>query len=301
MNTVKVKAYAKLNLTLDVLGTENGYHLIDSLAVTVDLFDKIVVKKRKDSLISVTMHGMDSEGIPPEQNNAQKAGEYFVSKFGTTGADITVYKNIPIGGGLGGSSADAAGVLNALAGLYDVTDKQALKALADSLGSDTGYLLTGGFARMRGRGEIVESLGVVPKLNFLLLCPKSGVRAAECYSLCDQYPKTEPHTDRALELLKTGNAEWASKLFVNDLYAAAKALNPEVEKAMLELKTFSPWSASMTGSGSAVFALFETRELCEWAKSRYRGKFRAYVLKTVEVNRRKIKNPFVLSDEEINE
>ena len=286
MNTASVNAQAKLNLTLDVLGAENGYHMLDSLVCTVDLSDRVVAKKRKDGLIAVTMRGMGSESIPPEENNAQKAGEAFVSAFGTCGAEITVYKNIPIGGGLGGSSADAAGVLKAMARLYGIGDGQALKSLADGLGSDTGYLLQGGFARLRGRGNLVEPLGEAPPLNVLLLLPAGGVSTAECYKKCDTYAKSQPHTERALEWLRTGNAEWAAKLFYNDLYPAACALNPDVEKALFALREFSPWGASMTGSGSGVFAVFETRELCEWAKSRYRGKCRAYVLKTTNMRER---------------
>ncbi|MDE7159092.1 MAG: 4-(cytidine 5'-diphospho)-2-C-methyl-D-erythritol kinase, partial [Clostridiales bacterium] len=104
MNTVRLNAYAKLNLTLDITGTEGGYHMLDSLVTTIDLFDRIVVKKRKDKLINVIMHGMGSESIEPEHNNACLAGEAFVERFQTLGADITVYKNIPVGAGLGGSS-----------------------------------------------------------------------------------------------------------------------------------------------------------------------------------------------------
>ena len=152
MNTVKIKSYAKVNLTLDVTGRAGGYHLLDSFVASVDLFDLVCVRKRKDKLVSVTMHGMDGEGIPPERNNAFKAGEAFVGRFSTAGADVTVYKNIPMGAGLGGSSADAAGVLNAMAKLYGIDDKAALGELADALGSDTRYMLDGGFCRMRGRG-----------------------------------------------------------------------------------------------------------------------------------------------------
>ncbi len=287
MNTVKLRTFAKLNLTLDILGKEGEYHLLDSLVTTVDLSDRIVAKKRKDGLISVTMHGMGSESIPPERNNAWRAGEAFVSAFSTTGADIDVYKDIPIGAGLGGSSADAAGVLNALSMLYGISAP--LKELADSLGSDTGYLLRGGFARMRGRGDQVEFLGDAPDLHILLLCPPEGVSTAECYKICDTYttfsssPEGERgagRTARALECFRTGNIEWAAKLLGNDLYPAATKLNPEVKEALSCLKALSPWGAGMTGSGSGVFALFETRELCEWAKSRYCGNCRAYVLKT---------------------
>lgn len=301
MNAVKVNAYAKLNLTLDVTGAENGYHTLDSLVTTIDLFDKVAVKKRKDKLVNITMHGMGSEGIYPEHNNAALAGEAFVERFSTTGADITVYKNIPVGAGLGGSSTDAAGVLNAMAKLYGVSDAAALKSLADALGSDTGYLLGGGFARMRGRGERLERLEELPEMDFLLLCPRNGVSTAECFRRFDGRGETgSARTERAIELLRAGNAAWAAQSFGNDLYRAAAEIEPGVREELLALKELSPLGASMTGSGNAVFALFETRELAEWAKSRYRGKARAYCVRSVSPQEKKKgwRNPFVLDASE---
>lgn len=300
MNSAKTNAYAKLNLTLDITGREGGYHTLDSLVVTVDLCDKIVVKKRRDNLIGVTMHGMKSEAIPPEENNAQKAGERFVERFHTTGANITVYKNIPLCAGLGGSSADAAGVISALARLYEIDDAPALKALADGLGSDTGYLLSGGAARLRGRGEQVQPLDL-PEMHFLVACPATGVSTPACYRKYDELAISEaPRTDRAFELLSGGNFEWAAKLLGNALYPAARALNPDVYETLLALKELSPWAAGMTGSGSACYALFPTQELCEWAKSRYRGKGRVYAVKSVNPAARKsVRNPFVIEGSEI--
>lgn len=297
MKTVRENAYSKLNLTLDITGREGGYHTLDSVVVTVDLFDRIVVTGRKDALISVTMHGMGSEGIPPEENNAQRAGEAFVSHFKTQGANIRIFKNIPIGAGMGGSSADAAGTLLALANLYAISDMDALKTLADGLGSDTGYLLTGGFARLRGRGERVEKLGAPPDWHFLVVCPSGGVSAAACYREYDrQAVSGEPRTERFLTALKD-NPLWAARLFGNDLAGAAATLNEETAQALSALKALSPLGASVTGSGSAVFALFETEELCAWAKSRYRGKGRAYLVKCVDpATVKKWRNPYALGE-----
>ena len=305
MNTAKVKAYAKVNLTLDITGEADGFHTLDSLVVTVDLFDQISAKKRKDGKIRVFMHGLGSETIPPEENNAQRAGEAFTARFKTAGADIAIYKNIPVGAGMGGSSADAAGVVNAMAALYGVTDSAALKELADSLGSDTGYLLKGGFARMRGRGERIEPIADMPPLDFFLLIPQTGVNTAECFRTYDglradaagetRRNADMPRTERVLESLRSGAVEWAARVMGNGLFEAAKRLNPDVEKAYLSLKEFSPLGTFMTGSGSGCCALFATRELCEWAKSRYKGKFRAYVLRSVEPKRLKpFRNPFAL-------
>lgn len=300
MNVVRLNANAKLNLTLDVTGKENGYHMLDSLVVTVDLSDRIVLKKRKDGRSSVVMHGMGSESIPPEENNALRAAERFSAAFSTTGADITVYKNIPVGAGLGGSSADAAGVLLGMKHLYGVPDMGAVESLADELGSDTKYLLTGGLARMRGRGEIIEHLPEEPEMHFLLLCPKEGVSSRECYGEYDRLqPSYAPCTEEAVRLIRGGMLSWAAQLFSNRLYDAAASLCGAVKEAYAEARAFSPLGAAMTGSGSASFALFETRELAEWAKSRYRGKSRAIVAKSFYPKTNKeIKNPFVLGEDE---
>ena len=311
MKTVRIKSHAKINLTLEITGVENGYHMLDSLVASADMFDEIVLKPRKGALSRVTMHGMGSESIPPETNNELKAAERFSQRFGVDGADITIYKGIPIGAGLGGSSADISGVLNGMAKLYGVEDKQAIKALADELGSDTGYMLTGGFARMQGRGEIVTPIETEHTLHFLLLCPRSSVSSGKCYQKYDELPHTlqwrESYTENCIAALRKKDVQDIGRYLTNDLYVPALHLNPEVETAYEEAKSFSPLGVVMTGSGSGVLALFESKELCEWAKSRYRGKSRAYVIKTLvptieEERKRKAervwRNPFVLTEEE---
>ncbi len=308
MNTVRIKSYAKVNLTLEIIGVEGGYHLLDSLVASVDLFDLIVLKKRKTPLSSITMKGMGSESIPPESNNALKAAEAFSKRFKTNGVDVTVYKNIPIGAGLGGSSADVCGVLNGMAKLYGVTDRTALKELADALGSDTGYMLDGGFARMRGRGEQVERLHVSSRLHFLLICPKTGVSAGACYKKYDENDAKKVaqseggYTQKCIDALCANDENGIGRYAMNDLFAPACLLNPDVEIAYRQAQDFSPLGVVMSGSGSAVLALFESKELCEWAKSRYKGKFATYVTHTVVPDyaseKKGWKNPFFLSEEE---
>ena len=303
MQSVKIKAYAKVNLTLEIQGIEKGYHLLDSLVASIDLYDLITLKKRKDNLSFVQMKGENSENIPPEQNNALKACKAFCQAFNTNGVDITVHKNIPIGAGLGGSSADIAGVIRGMAKLYDITDFSALKSLADSLGSDTGYMLTGGFARMQGRGEQVTPIKCNQKLSLLLICPSSTVSAGACYQKYDELPKTlqwrESQTLSCIDALTKKDINGVGRYLMNDLYTPALHLNSEVEQAYDEALAFSPIGASMTGSGSAVFALFESKELCDWAKSRYKGNFRAIAVQTVcPQEKTRLRNPFVLDKDE---
>lgn len=306
MKTVKIKSYAKVNLTLEIVGISGEYHLLDSLVASVDLYDLIVLKKRKDKLSSVTMRGLGSESIHPESNNALKAAEAFSERFGVNGADITVYKNIPMGAGLGGSSADASGVLSGMAKLYDVTDAAAIGALADSLGSDTKYMLDGGFARMQGRGTEIERLDISERLYFLALFPSTGVPSGACYREYDGMRSA--HTDGSataacIEALRVKDINGVGRCLTNALYLPAARLNGAVQRAYEEALSFSPLGVVMTGSGSCVLALFETKELCEWAKSRYRGKCRAAVLSTILPHKEKrgLVNPFVLRTDELEE
>ena len=310
MNTLKLKSYAKVNLTLEITGAENGYHMLDSCVASIDLYDLIVLKKRKNGLSSIRMIGMGSESIPPEKNNALKAAEAFSKRYGVNGVEITVYKNIPMGAGLGGSSADVAGVLVGMARLYGIEDQDGLGALADELGSDTRYMLSGGFARMQGRGEKVTPLPVSTQLHLLLFCPQTDVSSGACYREYDRLSlrtDVQNATENLIAALATGRENDGGRYLMTDLYIPAASLNPDVKTAMEEAQSFSPLGAVMTGSGSCVLAWFETKELCEWAKSRYRGKFRTIVTKTVVPDYKKsarrfgFRNPFVLSQEEIEQ
>ena len=306
MNTVRIKSYAKINFTLEIVGEKDGYHLLDSLVSTIDLYNYIVLKKRKNGLSSVTMHGQGSESIPPECNNALKAAERFSERFGVNGADITVYKNIPIGAGLGGSSADISGVLRGMAKLYNITDKQAVETLALELGSDTAYMLQGGFMRMQGRGERLYPLPIKERLHLLLLCPQTGVSVGKCFAEYDKNPTPLPktNTENCIKLWTNGDINDGGRYLTNDLFRPAATLCDDVRAAYESLTSFSPLGVTMTGSGSCGFAWFESKELCEWAKRRNKRKARAIVTHTLNPEYDKDKkplfrNPFALSKEEI--
>ena len=297
MYSATVKSYAKINLTLDILGQENGFHLLDSFVANLDIFNSVTVKKRKDKLVSGTLKGMGMDFVPFENTNACKVAEAFVEKFGVSGVDVTIYENIPVGAGLGGSSADSAGVLKAMCKLFGV-DVKDCHEIANEYGSDIRYMLDGGFARMTGRGENIKPLGKgkIDKLNFLLLCPQTQVSAGECYREYDRLNlQGSAKTEQAISAYLDGDLQRLGELLSNDLFESAKALNADVGRAYEELLSFSPLGVAMTGSGSCVFALFENREFCEWAKSRYKGKFKAIVSRTFEESHSKtLKNPFAL-------
>ena len=158
---------------------------------------------------------------------------------------------------------------------------------------------------MQGRGERVTPLHGMPTLHFLLLCPEESVLSGACYRKYDELAaqnalqKGQNATQACIETFLQKDVNGGGMYLSNDLYAPAKALCPAVGEAMAQALSFSPIGAVMTGSGSCVAALFETPELCEWAKSRYYGKYRATVVKTVEPSQSKVwKNPFALNADE---
>lgn len=279
MKTVSVNAYAKVNFTLDILGREGGYHLLDSLVSTVSLFDSVTATARTDGKTTVSFTGVGAEGIPP-RNNALRAAEAFSDAFSMAGADITIDRKIPVGAGLGSSSADAAGVLRALAALHGISDTVRLKAIADGLGSDTGYLLTGGWARMTGRGEQIAPIADMPALFLLLLIPSAGVSTPQCFAAFDRRAETfSPLTEKAIGCLRGEGAKGAHA-FGNALTRAAEELNPEVAVLLSEAAKLSEYGFGMTGSGSACYAVFASQEECLSARKRYQGTATALCVST---------------------
>ena len=253
--------------------------MLDSLVTTVGICDAVTAVSRSDDKITLSMHGMGSEEIPFEINNAARAAQLFMRRFKTRGADISVEKRIPIGAGLGGSSADAAGALNALAALYGVNDFSAIEEIADEVGSDTRYMLYGGWARLKGRGNVIHRIESPLKLHFLIIAPHGGVSAAECYRLYDKLPHVYSSGEGAAAAAERGDFGELARSVFNALYLPATEVSPDTRVAVQEARSLSA-AAGMTGSGSAAFAVFENQEECLAACKKYNGKFCAYTAET---------------------
>lgn len=298
MKTLHLKTYAKVNLFLDIVGVKDGFHLLDTVVASVNLYDEITLSKRKDDKIVLkTPVGLYSLGDETDNNNAYKAAKLFADTFKTGGVDITLKKNIPVGGGLGGSSADIAGVLSGMKKLYDI--QESVKPLADSLGSDSGYMLSGGYARLTEKGNVVEQLDLDKKLYMVVIPAEGGVNTAECYKLsdgCGQKPVLNG-SERLIEHLKNDKIVYED--FYNALYAPAVILNKNVKTAFDALNSLSPSAVSMSGSGSSVFAIFDTFELCMWAHSKIKYRFKnAFVTETLSFKELNKKHRSLYSIEE---
>lgn len=258
MKKIKLKAPAKINLTLDLIGQKDGYHELESLVCSVDLADEITLKMRKDSRVTLTTSGLPV-GVETMENNAYKAAMSFKEKFNVGGVDIKIKKNIAVGGGLGGSSANISGVLKGMKLLFGVSED--VTELACSLGSDTAYMLKGGFAVMKGRGEIVEKKDFNISLYFLIIVEKKSISSRNCYKKYDDQKKTYPPcTKAALEALNKGDFEVFTGVIKNDLYPAAKTIMKEIDYNVTTLKKAGAPTALMTGSGSAVYGVFKSEK-----------------------------------------
>ena len=269
MNSVSVKAYGKINISLNITGVENGYHNLDTVVITVDKFDKITVKKRKDDKILLNLIGEYAPATFIQENyNAYKAAKAFKEKYSTVGVTVTVERNIPEGSGMGGSSADIAGVLKAMQKLFGVTES--VKEIADLLGSDSGYLLEGGFARLTSRGTTVEKIHSEWRPYFVVIYGKTGVNTASCFKEFDSgnYVGEVADINAVINAVENQSLEGLAGKTGNALTAPALKLNEEVLQNLNALKSLSPTVADMTGSGSTVFSMYDSYEMASWALSK---------------------------------
>lgn len=253
MKSIRLRAFAKANISLNITGKTDGLHSLDSVMTTVDVFDTVTVSERGDDKIVVRIKNAD---VDPVNNTAYKAAHAVMSEIGCRGFDIDIEKSIPVGGGLGGSSADGAAVLRALDLFYRLPERGVdMRALALSIGSDVPFMLTGGSARVEGVGE--KMFFFENKLPlFAVGLMDEQVSTAKAYALFDERHDDPAPTDnaKAVELLMNGDKA-ATEMFSNALTESAKVLAPSIEKN-IELLTSYGGKACLTGSGGTVLGWF---------------------------------------------
>jgi len=244
MHTLTVPAPAKLNLFLHVTGRRaDGFHTLETLFVALDIGDTITVTSRADGAIVRTA---DVPGVPPQQDLAVRAALALKRQTGCTlGADIGVAKRVPMGGGLGGGSSDAATVLLALNRLWSVNlPRPELIRIGSSLGADVPFFLCGWPALGRGVGEFLTPMSL-PAIWIALIVPGVAVSTASIFAA----PELTRNAQSAkMDVFSEGYGR-------NDLQPVAVARFPDIAMALTMLRAHSR-GARMTGSGSGVFAPF---------------------------------------------
>lgn len=276
MTTLYEGAFAKINLTLDVLGKrDDGYHDLKSIMQTISIRDDVEIDV--DTGKPWVLH-CSNESIPTDERNlAWKAARVFFDRIGREpdGIEIRITKRIPVGSGLGGGSADAAAVLRALNRHYDnPLSILALAELGASIGSDVPFCTVCGTAMVEGRGEQIRKLPDMPDCCFVVCKPQFSCSTPELYKELDAAVIGKRPNHQAME----------SALLAGDLGKIAENIcnvfDPVVTKDHLELNyiksifnSYGSVAQQMTGSGSAVFAIVTEFEfaavICSMLKDNY--------------------------------
>lgn len=276
MITLHEGAYAKLNLTMEVLGKRpDGYHDIRSVMQAISLRDDIRLELDTAQAWSLSC---DAPGIPTDESNlAWKAAKLF---FDTTGHDpnglnIHITKRIPAQAGLGGGSADAAAVLRALNRHYDAPfSLPALAELGAQIGSDVPFCVLCGTAMAEGRGERLRPLSPMPDCVFVVCKPEFSVSTPELYRAIDDRAVPVRPNHRAMErALLAGDLGGICDSLCNVFDTVVTADHMELNYIKSIFNSYGAIGYQMTGSGSAVYAIVESFEyaavICNMLRENY--------------------------------
>ncbi len=268
MDAVFEKAYAKLNISLDVTARRNdGYHDMVMVMQTVSLCDELELTPDN----SGTMRAETNLSFIPgdERNLAVKAAKLYLDRIGESGqgVHIAIRKRIPVGAGMGGGSADAAAVLRAMNRVYgDRLDRAALMELAGETGSDVPFCLAGGTMLAKGRGELLTELAPMPECFYAICKPEFSVSTPELFKKFDRISKhRHPDTAGLLAALNAGELTQVCRRMYNVFEDVDDRRMRTVAAIKNELLDHGALGAMMTGTGSAVFGVFSGRESAESA------------------------------------
>ena len=277
MREITEKAYAKLNLSLDVTGQRaDGYHDMVMLMQTVSLCDELRLRLREDGQICASSN---LRFVPNDERNlAVRAALRFLEALGESGQgmQIDLHKEIPVGAGMAGGSADAAAVLRALNRLYGTPfSRSELEALAQKVGSDVAFCVAGGTALARGRGELLTDLAPMPECWFVLCKPSFSISTPELFQKLDRAPlRAHPDTAGLLEAVTAGDL----RALCRRMYNVFEDVDDRHLRAVSELRgrllDHRALGAMMTGTGSAVFGVFERQADAESACAALRDSYR---------------------------
>ena len=262
-----INAPAKLNLDLRILGRRgDGYHELRTLLQTVSLHDTLTLTPRAGLL---TVRSRTRSMPRDELNLVWKTAALLWESLGHRGAPrgvaITITKRIPMAGGLGGGSSDAAGALRGLCAVWNTSpSRRRLQALAGQIGSDVPFFLRGGLARGLGRGDQLRQLADLDRLWVVLAVPRFGVPTDSAYRWFDGSDPAEP-----LPLPRRWRGRW--ELLRNDLERPVVARHREIADMIERLRSTRAVQAAMTGSGSTVYGLYRRETDALAARRRVRS------------------------------
>ncbi|MBQ9833138.1 MAG: 4-(cytidine 5'-diphospho)-2-C-methyl-D-erythritol kinase [Clostridia bacterium] len=250
----KINAYAKINLTLSVLAKRaDGYHDLQSIMHSVSVHDTVYLEKADDICVSCS--------LPlPENNTAFRAARAYCEKSGG-GVHIRIEKGIPSEAGMGGASADAAAVLLGLQKIYGAFGWDELMRLGKTIGADVPFCMMGGCCVAEGIGELLTPINTIP-LDLLVVKGKMGISTPKLFSSIT-LPLQKADTEAMVIAVNKGDRVGVANNLFNALESEAEKIAPEIAIFRQRMIECGAMGAVMTGSGSAVFGIFESREKAE--------------------------------------
>ena len=272
--SVKIRAPAKINLGLRVVGQrDDGYHLLDTIMVPVSLYDEIHIITKSASEVRSSSSKLivtcDNPAVPSDEGNIVFRAANLIIKENSIREFVTIHikKRIPIGAGLGGGSSDAAATLLAMNSLFQLNySRRRLKKRAYGLGADVPFFIDCRPARARGIGERLTPIESLPWNWAVIVYPGFPVATSWVYRKF-AVKLTKPMANISIiSLLRKSSGQ--SRLLVNDLESVTVARYPRIKSLKRELIAEGAAGALMSGSGSAVFGLFESRGTAARALSR---------------------------------
>lgn len=259
MHEIELKARAKINLTLDVIGKRpDGYHEVEMIMQTVNLYDYITIRKMRAPGIKLKT---DLKWLPEDERNlAYKAAKLMVETYNIDqGILIELKKRIPVAAGLAGGSSDAAAVFVGLNTLFDLNlQKTDLMDLGVKLGADIPYCILTGTALAQGIGERLTKLPPMPFCHVVIAKPPISVSTAHVYkSLNLEEISFHPNTEEVIEGIKKRDLRKIAKNLGNVLESVTIEEHPIIEEIKNTLVEYGALGSLMSGSGPSVFGLFE--------------------------------------------
>ncbi|MGX4598165.1 4-(cytidine 5'-diphospho)-2-C-methyl-D-erythritol kinase [Faecalimicrobium sp. JNUCC 81] len=263
MNSIELKSRAKINLSIDVLGKrEDGYHLVEMIMQTIDLYDIIKIKELCTDDIIIKSNSKD---VPLDNNNiVYKAIKLLQDKFNINkGIEIFIQKNIPIAAGMAGGSSNAAAVLVGLNKIWNLNlEENDLQEIGFSLGADVPYCISGRTALAYGVGEKLTYIKGLPHNVSILVCkPNLFVSTKEVYEGLDlNNIQDRPNNKNLINYLEKEDIESVAKHMVNVLESVTGKRHKEIEEIEKIMMDNNALGSMMSGSGPTVFGLFKSEE-----------------------------------------
>lgn len=273
-----IKANAKINLSLDIVGTrEDGYHELKTVMQSVGLCDIIELSKNKTGDIKLSA---DRRDVPTDnRNTAYKAAKLMLeyADIKDMGVNIFIRKNVPSQAGMGGGSADAAAVLRGMIALFDIDIPEGkLLDMAAHIGADVPFCLKGGTCLCEGIGEVMTKLPDMPDCMLLICKPPVGVSTVFAYQEADKYPQEDYFmSPDMIEAIKASDIDEIANCVGNRFDEILHI--PEVQIIKSIMMDNGAKTASMTGSGSAVFGIFDNTDKLNNARAALVGCGEIYV------------------------